>query len=390
MTDFTSESMAHFYKLGRSGAITQEQFDAFCKDPNAIFEVKWRELFLRKIPADIGAFGFQVIDDVVLYEGTRADRELVVYGEHSSHEFDEVSEVATAVDGKSLFVAEVGSNVFTVWGDWHKSTQAVNLEDIRCLSVAGGKFLHIVEDNGVDKSTIVWGGEIIAAHHHVDFLSYIGGKLLYASKDKDHEWTIVWGEKKFPVGRFNDMCHLEIVDGKPMCCGDLFDRGGSSIVWGDEVIAHHDHISRFMLAGGLPMYVADNESEYMVVHGADKYRTHARIWDLRWSGGKPLYCASSTEERNRFKTTADPSFIVHGTTTHTTNYTEIDDPCCVGDTVVFRAQVNKNTQKFVVVVGNEESKQYDEIFELRVDGNTVIFHARKGRKLYRVTRTVSQ
>ena len=42
-----------------------------------------------------------------------------------------------------------------------------------------------------------------------------------------------------------------------------------------------------------------------------------------------------------------------------------------------------------VVHGTDEGRRWDEVFSLRVEGDEIVYGARKGRRVYRVSRQIA-
>ncbi|MFH1078226.1 MAG: hypothetical protein V1745_03030 [Patescibacteria group bacterium] len=142
---------------------------------------------------------------------------------------------------------------------------------------------------------------------------------------------------RIPRGAYN-RDPLSLVDGKPLFLTGRDDK--EFIVWGEEEGKMYDGIVHLSLADGRPLYLAMLNRKWFVVWGVVEGKKYVSVKCHSIVGGKPLYIA-------------------------------------------------KDDDKQFIVWGEEEYKAYDEVFSLEAKDGVITYGARKGRRIYRVTRTIS-
>ncbi|MBI4276397.1 hypothetical protein HY629_01005, partial [Candidatus Uhrbacteria bacterium] len=179
-----------------------------------------------------------------------------------------------------------------------------------------------------------------------------GNYLLYVASDgKKGTDRVVWGGAEGP--KFERIPTVTVVNRCPLYAGQRGDEW--TIMWDDEVTPrmHGIEITRLTHAEGKFLYQATEHClKTFIVYGDTEYPVYSKI-QVPW-----------VDAEGRVRPEA---------------------PVVVNGKPFYAAE---RDGQWRVVHGDDEGKLYDEIFSLMFDGTHIVYGARRGRKLFRVTRRI--
>jgi len=260
------------------------------------------------------------------------------------------------------------------------------------------------------ESVVVWNeqaiGRILACDEFRS-LSLAGSKPLYAAR-MGNEWRVVFAEERSPAYEFVDEI---IFDGRQVLFRAARDCG-RVVVRGDHEGRLYDDVKELYLFEGEPFYVATRGSSCFTVHGRDegpRFRTEVELYrensglldQVRVQHELELHGQDRTEPVRRrgpeagefihvlehpfFAEDRNGKLFVAWGEGEPAFFDDVSDLVGAGDKPLYRA---RRGSEEMVVWGADQSKPYDQIFSLHVEGAHIIFGTRQERNLYRVSRRI--
>lgn len=330
-------------------------------------------------------YDLTVGDGKPLYCASNGVKRFVVWGmwgspnERECKAYDDVSK-PSIVHGKPLYCATHQHKQFVVWGE--KEYPAYG--GVRDISIVDGKPLYCAYRDG--KSFVVWGEKEYPAYDDIRDLTFACGQPLYHAERCATEETrvhfVVWGDKKGKV--YDWISELSFTGGKPLYCAQ--DGARCFIVWGEQEYRVYDGVYNLSFADGKPLYRAQRKGKELVVWGEEESKPYDKVWFPTCANSKPLYYAWRDGED--FVVWGEQEHGAHGS--HHRSVENVRDLALVGEKPLYRASygIGADTE-YCVVWGNEESPHYTEVLALHVEGDKIVFGARVGPEIYRVSRRIA-
>lgn len=387
---FRSTVVLDFLSAYAAGMVPDEDVRSLLIDCGSRASGGWIETPVGTLPReDVGRHSrLALVEGKPLYilKDAIRSKNRVVWGAHSSPWYDHIEEGPDVVDGNVAYLAlrNDGKRI-AVWGN-EKSRP---FGGINFFSVAEGKMLYSATYHKEDPSDefIVWGDTRSQTYKGIASLAYVGGALLFvADAELTHNPSyVVWGD--IVSRRFDWVgdCDVTVVKGKPLFVGYRDDI--PHIVWGDMETKCADGYDTAKMP-----HVTDDGFTYAasVTEGPRKYATVVwngvegafcdEVRDLVVVGSRPLYSAWETSEDGSTKWCT----VVWGTRENG-SYEDVHSIRSAEDVPLYCAM---RDGEWFVVWGKEEGQGYDEVFSLEVKDGLISYGARKGRRIYRVTRKI--
>lgn len=356
------------------------------------------------------------------YTGSR-----VMHGETASPIYDGGVSDLQWRDGRPLYVARSHGRIELDQIIWGRDT-GIKHPFVTCLTEEGGKLVFYAQHAGPrQKSFAQFGDEqgpefdeifahdfqvadgvpFYAARRGKDTLMVWGkreyhglrpdfpegfrfacGRPVYEGFDRKGRWFHAWGDDRFPGGeKYLTFEQFTVVDGKPLRWG--YFGGRHQMFWGnDEVRTPGRVLSRPVKLRGEICFLADRGFEHeAVVWGDRMFGRYNRIGGFCIKNDAPLY----------FGYRAGSCFLVHDETEYEIREKHVHDYDVVGGAPLLvlthryepaHGGADSRTA-YSVVHGSTRSKEYDEVFSLGVSEGAIEFGARRGNRLFRLTKPIA-
>lgn len=226
--------------------------------------------------------------------------------------------------------------------------------------------------------------------HLITWFQDGAGKPLYAMNDLE-SWRIFWGEKV--VDRGNFVHTLTFSNGQPLYSMES-SKGEFVVKWGGKLLRWWDGSAKTSSSSQRPPVtpVAIVNQKLLAIEnlsGFDKIPkrviydgvAQGDFWDeirsLTMDDNDPLYIAKDKEGER----------VIWGKRPYSAVHSKIST-LVPGDDHIYVAKPHQDDRWAVYIGPDEKSKDYDEVFSLKVTDTEVSFGARRGRRLFRVTRAL--
>ncbi len=164
-------------------------------------------------------------------------------------------------------------------------------------------------------------------------------------------------------------------------------EGKQFVFWRMQKGRSYDLVSQVVLLAGKPHYLGYRDGHWFVIWGEEERGPYDRIKWIGEAGEKPFYRAWRGQD----------IFIVWGEKISDPIYWKwsgVDFRLADGSPVHRRRLEGGYSdtwweEKDVVVVGELESPEYDQVFSLHFEGDKLVFGAMRGQEFYRVTRQLT-
>ncbi len=398
MGKLISDTWAQFTKRVESGVIKEAHLRALMANPDLVLRrVPWEEEFLGLTqggPDD----GYRLVGRYLLYVCDIPSGQALFWGGTtlSTCGREGYIRVMGEYKGYPLYVVGGDRNLDTLilenhpaktWRYDARIDQAMILSNIPAVAMS----LRAVAMN-MDRC-VRWG-DVMDQGHAITWFQEGAGEPLYALNDLK-SWRIIWGQKMVDRGSY--VHTLTFSDGKPLYAmetsnGEFVVKwGGKRIRWSDTDDGSEKFFSSSHHNPVIPVAVVNQKLLAIEnLSGADKiwkrvaYDGTARganwedIRSLTMDDNNPLYIAKDK----------DGERVMWGTESYSAVHSNITT-LIPGRDHVYIARA-KNDDRWAVYVGpDEKSKDYDEVFSLQVTDTEVSFGARRGRRLFRVSRKLA-
>lgn len=269
-----------------------------------------------------------------------------------------------------------------------------------------------------DIEYVVWGKKVFGPYEKVKGPYSAHGAILYAARI-NYSWRVFLNGKRYS-DPFLDIDSLQFAEGKPLYIARK--ENGHFVYWGKRsYLGPHDFILRLSYVDGKPLcetqsgHVWKNNVTQCVFWGKERYTNlYSALGTLRlcsyerkplflipYRGGFSVFWGKERIGRYRFPShwvtgltiVADQPFVTIWNNMAGYFYWGKKRYGPYPDLGLRKAQslfrkllLVRSTNKVRVIWGNLHTKRYDEVFSFEVKDDHVLFFARVGRKIIKVTK----
>lgn len=259
------------------------------------------------------------------------------------------------------------------------------------------------------ESVVVWCEEAIGrliVCEEVRDLQLAGTRPLYAAR-RGSEWVVVLGEDA--EGAYDEVSDLAF-DGRWPFWRAVADRG-EFVVFGGHEGRTYDKVKELYLFEGEPFYVAARGSSVFTVHGSEEgprfisevalfREKHDLLLVVRAQSEAMLHGERTEPTRGRgpmdgalctpfdhpfFTEERGGQLFVAWGEREQMLFDEVSDLISVLERPLYRARLGTRE---MVAWGSELTKPFDQTFSLHREGDHIVFGARSGKDLVRVSRRI--
>jgi hypothetical protein len=401
----------------KSGRITGQQLDYFVKNPSAV-DSNWQREQIMFLPKGEKARNLSFPDKsgklLCIFDNEETHLSSVFFGGELYGNFNYIAGLSV-VDNKPLYIAKPGPDTcyYAVWGNI-RSKEYSSLTGFYPPRIFDGKMLFVANQRN-QKQILVWGEQESEEFDRIDFRSsptVVERKwLFHVNEPKEF---LVWGTKR--TAEFKTIM-LDVVacDGKLQYFTKDQEGGRYTFRIDDQAISTWDEYHAAGVINGNAAFIAQDNGDFYEVIGEKAKKIRGKFISGEAQIVKNKFVYARQEETGKI-------FLVNGDQElPCSDFPGIEwisrlifgDDYCIyhalgkSGSAWFRNQEQlifdmEDPKEYVSVVdvvngipvvffgqsiswGKNRSPSFDEIFSVHHTDSRIVFGARKGRKIFRVT-----